>query len=677
MSTVAMTPPASGAQSISFNGRTYSSSPGIFIPVLSFDVPILEANGWTRQSVTSSLQTLTLSASSFPAGEPQGTFISNISGTMAGSALTISNVIPSGAVQISQVSGTWQLQVGAIPPSSPTTITFSLTETLSNVTNLSVSEISSGPSSYQLTFPENSYVGLSSAANTALAWDRTQPWSCMAGINLSSPPGISGAIGGLIFSNAGASPFPCYEFWITSSTQTNPGCLVVRLINNYTSNQIYVVGSIYVCDGCYHMVACSYDGSSSASGVKMYVDGIQDTNLTILNDNLTASIVGVTNPFYIGNQSGSSLSTYAFVGSINFFALSNAARSSSYFASYPWAGAPPAVDSNNVLYFNLSEGGGTTLHDQSFNAFNGTLSGTALPAWGSGPPAAAPSPTNSTTPSITGTPQVGQVLTVSKGTWANAIKFTYQWYWADTGAAISGAINSIYTAQSSDIGHTLAVKVTGTGAGGSLTVASSTTSVIMSASTGVTLQSSVKNQTLNGSSISATISTAGNNCMIYVSCITNSGTAPAISDTTGLTWNARVIMHPSGGYQYSWYAIAASPVTNGTVTVSGSAGVVYNITALVWSKGGTTPSLPQPPVTVTGASSVAQISTTQTAGVLFGDYWFGSTANPSAGSGFTQITTATYELAEYQPFSAAFSNVNVTIGTGSGTHNCGYSEVIV
>jgi hypothetical protein len=124
-------------------------------------------------------------------------------------------------------------------------------------------------------------------------------------------------------------------------------------------------------------------------------------------------------------------------------------------------------------------------------------------------------------------------------------------------------------------------------------------------------------------------------------------------------------------------AIAASPVTNDTITVSGSAGVVYNNTVMVWAKtGGVAPSLPQAPVVVNGSSTLVQVSTTQPSGVLFGDYWFTTTANPTNGSGFTQITTNTYELAEYETFSSAFSNVNVTIGTGAGTTNCGYGELI-
>jgi hypothetical protein len=51
MTTVNMSPPSNGSNnSISFNGRTYSSTSGIPIPVPDFDVAVLQANGWVLLS---------------------------------------------------------------------------------------------------------------------------------------------------------------------------------------------------------------------------------------------------------------------------------------------------------------------------------------------------------------------------------------------------------------------------------------------------------------------------------------------------------------------------------------------------------------------------------------------------------------------------------------------------
>lgn len=56
MPTKQMVPPDDGSRNnVSFNSRTYSSTPNVPIAVQSFDVPVLEANGWSTQlSVTSS-----------------------------------------------------------------------------------------------------------------------------------------------------------------------------------------------------------------------------------------------------------------------------------------------------------------------------------------------------------------------------------------------------------------------------------------------------------------------------------------------------------------------------------------------------------------------------------------------------------------------------------------------
>jgi hypothetical protein len=54
MTIVNVMPPSNGNNnSISFNGRTYSSRPGVAIPVLDFDAPVLQANGWTLAALGS------------------------------------------------------------------------------------------------------------------------------------------------------------------------------------------------------------------------------------------------------------------------------------------------------------------------------------------------------------------------------------------------------------------------------------------------------------------------------------------------------------------------------------------------------------------------------------------------------------------------------------------------
>jgi len=64
-------------------------------------------------------------------------------------------------------------------------------------------------------------------------------------------------------------------------------------------------------------------------------------------------------------------------------------------------------------------------------------------------------------PTITGTPNVGQVLTASTGSWnlpADQLGFTYQW--TSNGSAIASATAATYTLVSADVGKAIGVTVT-------------------------------------------------------------------------------------------------------------------------------------------------------------------------------------------------------------------------
>ena len=61
-------------------------------------------------------------------------------------------------------------------------------------------------------------------------------------------------------------------------------------------------------------------------------------------------------------------------------------------------------------------------------------------------------PVNTSPPQITGTPQVGHVLSCSQGTWTNnPTSFAYKWN--RDGTAITGATSSSYTVVSADAGR--------------------------------------------------------------------------------------------------------------------------------------------------------------------------------------------------------------------------------
>ena len=97
--------------------------------------------------------------------------------------------------------------------------------------------------------------------------------------------------------------------------------------------------------------------------------------------------------------------------------------------------------------------------------------------------AAKPTPVNTSAPTITGTPQVGQKLTGDKGQWSGGPK-SYKYFWTRCGTGgsgcsnISGATATTYTLTPTDTGNTLRFKVEAVNANGSTFASSAPTAVI-------------------------------------------------------------------------------------------------------------------------------------------------------------------------------------------------------
>ena len=106
------------------------------------------------------------------------------------------------------------------------------------------------------------------------------------------------------------------------------------------------------------------------------------------------------------------------------------------------------------------------------NASESTGSATGAPVKGPVLPAA---PTNTTGPTITGTPAVGATLTCNPGTWTGSPTFSYVWQL--NGDAIPGATSSTYTVPSGAAGGQLTCVVKGTNDGGSSTATSAAVAV--------------------------------------------------------------------------------------------------------------------------------------------------------------------------------------------------------
>jgi hypothetical protein len=82
---------------------------------------------------------------------------------------------------------------------------------------------------------------------------------------------------------------------------------------------------------------------------------------------------------------------------------------------------------------------------------------------------------NTVAPAITGTPTVGQTLTVTNGTWVGTPTITFTRQWRRDGVAIAGATNTTYVLQAADQGKVITVEVTATNPNGTNTALSNAT----------------------------------------------------------------------------------------------------------------------------------------------------------------------------------------------------------
>jgi hypothetical protein len=100
-------------------------------------------------------------------------------------------------------------------------------------------------------------------------------------------------------------------------------------------------------------------------------------------------------------------------------------------------------------------------------------------------PATSP-PSNTSPPTVSGSPQSGQTLTASQGSWTNSpTGFSYVWQRCSSSGsgcgAISGATGSSYLVQGADVSFTLRAVVTASNAAGSSSATASAPTAVISA----------------------------------------------------------------------------------------------------------------------------------------------------------------------------------------------------
>lgn len=122
-------------------------------------------------------------------------------------------------------------------------------------------------------------------------------------------------------------------------------------------------------------------------------------------------------------------------------------------------------------------------HSNSLRRAVTALSVLSLLALGLVATAQAAPPTNTTPPTITGTPRVGETLTAQNGTWANSpTAFQYQWQRCGPNGGncvnVPGAIERTYLLTTADAGRTMRVRVLAVNADGAAEARSAPTAVV-------------------------------------------------------------------------------------------------------------------------------------------------------------------------------------------------------
>ena len=173
-------------------------------------------------------------------------------------------------------------------------------------------------------------------------------------------------------------------------------------------------------------------------------------------------------------------------------------------------------------------------------------------------------------PSITGggTPQTGQLLSATNGTWIGATgSFTYQWRRCDSSgnncSAIGGASASTYAVVSADVGSTLRVVVTASNVAGSTTSSPST-------ATGVVTQAGVVTPPTNTAIPSITLPTGE--------------TVPMLGDTlfaSAGSWSGSFPMT----FTYQWKMCAGNDPFNGPCfAVPGATASFFTVPASLYGQ---------------------------------------------------------------------------------------------
>lgn len=160
--------------------------------------------------------------------------------------------------------------------------------------------------------------------------------------------------------------------------QLQSGRLRFWMASTVTTNNIMVVDNLTMAGGWHH-VAVTYDGTSTSSGVRLYVDGVLSTNVVVY-DNLTSNITYAASPLVIGRRVSveDPFSGKMFDVRVYNRALAGSEIGNIYNTSKPGARPDDALYPGNLLgHWKLDDTQNTTKRDSSGNGNHGTPTGVA------------------------------------------------------------------------------------------------------------------------------------------------------------------------------------------------------------------------------------------------------------------------------------------------------------
>ena len=191
-------------------------------------------------------------------------------------------------------------------------------------------------------------------------FERTDTFSCFAWVFIQSlGAGASGHIFGKR-SNLGTT-----RGW-QMRYDANLNKFVVVLSNDTAGgNVINVSSSKAIPIGTWVHLGFTYSGSSAASGITMYMNGVSMSNI-VNNDTLSATIASISTPTF---GSRNKLDQF-FKGFITETVVTNSIMSSTEITNLCYKGILPA---SLYAVYNFTEGSGTSLADSSGNSRTGTI----------------------------------------------------------------------------------------------------------------------------------------------------------------------------------------------------------------------------------------------------------------------------------------------------------------